>query len=185
LRGVDVGQVICHEAPDKKGYFMLRMSMGLQTKILETASRELKTKFGNLAYVMASLQELRASENTSYKMTIDGEEVTSDGLTALIANSAFVGGQANFSFAPKVNPADGMLDVLVMNDSFVGAMSMIGSALKIEGAEFEGHWQGKDITVHEPQQQLITLDGEMFGHTPADIKILANAVQIVVPINEE
>lgn len=185
LRGIDVGQVTCHDAPDKKAHFLLRMSTGLQTKILETASRDLKTRFGNLAYVMASLQELRESENTTYHLTIDGEDVTGDGLTTLIANSAFIGGQVNFSFAPLVNPADGQLDILVMNDNFVDTMQMIGSALKIEGVEFQQHWQGKDITIHEPAGELITLDGEMFGKTPATIKILENAVMVVVPIHEE
>ena len=183
LCAVDVGQVTCHADPDTVGYFMLRMSMGLQTKILEAANRELKTKFGNLAYVMASLQELRTSESLTYRMTIDGEEVTGQGLSSLIANSAHVGGQANFSFLPKVNPLDGLLDVLVMGDSFVEAMGMIGSALQIEGAQFEQHWQGKEITVHEPESQLITLDGEIFGETPATIKIIADAVKIVVPLD--
>jgi len=185
LHAVDVGQVTCHDDPDTTGYFMLRMSMGLQTKILETASRDLKTKYGNLAYVMASLQELRTSETLTYRMTIDGDEVSGEGLTSLIANSAHVGGQVNFTFLPKVNPADGLLDVLVIGDSFVGTMGMIGSALKIEGSSFEQHWQGKEIIVHEPESQLITLDGEIFGKTPATIKIISGAVKIIVPIAEE
>lgn len=185
LRAVDVGQVTCHADSDSVGYFMLRMSMGLQTKILETASRDLKTRYGNLAYVMASLQELRASETVKYRLTIDDEEVNGEGLSSLIANSAHVGGQVNFSFLPKVDPTDGLLDVLVIGDSFVGTMGMIGSALKIEGAQFEQHWQGKEIIVHEPESQLITLDGEIFGQTPATIKIIADAVKIIVPIKEE
>lgn len=185
LRAVDVGQVVSHADRDTVGYFMLRMSMGLQTKILETASRELKTKFGNLAYVMASLQELRVSESLSYKMTIDGEKVEGTGLTSLIANSAHVGGQANFSFLPAVNPSDGLLDVLVMGDSFVSTMGMIGSALKIEGAQLEQHWRGKEIIVEAPSDQLITLDGEMFGQTPATVKIISDAVNIIVPLDEK
>jgi YegS/Rv2252/BmrU family lipid kinase len=183
LRAVDVGQVVCDADPDTIGYFMLRMSMGLQTKILETASRDLKTKYGNLAYVMASLQELRVSETLTYKMIIDGKHVEGNGLTSLIANSAHVGGQANFTFLPTVNSADGLLDVLVIGGSFLGTMDMIGSALKIEGANFEQHWQGKEISVEEPIDQLITLDGEMFGQTPARVKIISNAVKIIVPIN--
>jgi len=185
VRAVDVGQVVCHADRETIGYFMLRMSMGLQTKILETASRDLKTKFGNLAYVMASLQELRAPETLTYKMTIDGNAVEGTGLTSLIANSAHVGGQANFTFLPAVNSADGLLDVLVMGDSFVETMSMIGSALKIDGAQFEQHWRGKEIIVEAPSDQLITLDGEMFGKTPATVKVLSDAVNIIVPITPE
>lgn len=185
LRSVDVGKVVCAEDVDRTGYFMLRTSMGLQTKILETADRELKTRYGNLAYVMASLQELRGSEKDLYRFTIDGETVEGKGLTALIANSAFVGGQANMSFAPSVDPSDGLLDVLVMDDSFVNAMQMIGSALNIEGVEFAQHWRGKRIEITLPEGQPLTIDGENFGHTPATIEIMADAVKVIVPTNEE
>lgn len=181
LRGVDIGKVSCTSDTDKTGYFLLRMSMGLQTKILETASRDMKTRYGNFAYLMASLQELKDSENVNYSLTIDDEKVEGQGLTALIANSAFIGGQADMSFAPKVNPSDGQLDVLIMDNSFMSAMQMIGSALEIDGANFERHWRGKNITIHAPEDQLITLDGEVFGRTPAQVEILPDAVQIVVP----
>ena len=73
LCAVDVGQVTCQEDNDTVGYFMLRMSMGLQTKILETASRDLKSQYGNLAYVMASIRELNKSEKSDYHFTIDDE----------------------------------------------------------------------------------------------------------------
>jgi len=185
LRAVDVGKVVCAENPDTVGYFLLRMSMGLQTKILETANRELKTRFGNFAYVMASLQEMRGSQNETFQFEVDGETVTQAGMTALIANSAHVGGQINHSIAPSVNPSDGLLDVLVMDDSFDSALQMIGSALKIDGVEFAQHWKGKTIEVITPEDVLITLDGEIFGHTPATVEIITDAVQVVVPKQKE
>ncbi len=181
LRYVDVGQVICQEDSDTIGYFMLRMSMGLQTKILETASRDLKSQYGNLAYVMASVQELRNSEKSNYHITIDGEEIETQGLTVLIANSAFIGGQANFSFAPAVNPYDGLLDVMIIDDNFDDVIKMVGNALEIDRLDSNPSWQGKEIVVSSPEGQLITLDGERFGHTPATVKILENAVQVLVP----
>ncbi len=185
LRSVDVGKVICDDEPDKIGYFMLRMSMGLQTKILETASRELKTQYGNWAYVMASLREMRESQNETYQFVIDDKTVEQGGLTALIANSAHVGGQLNHSIAPTVNPSDGLLDVLVLDDSFDSAVKMLGSALELDGFEFAQHWRGKSIQVNAPEGQLITLDGEIFGHTPAHVDIMADAVQVVVPLDHE
>ena len=185
LQSVDLGQVTCDDDSENVGYFMLRMSMGLQTKILETANRELKTRFGNLAYLVASLQELRESNSIPCHFTIDGKDIEGSGLTTLIANSAFVGGQANFSFAPTVDPSDGLLDVMVMDNSFVSTLNMISNALQIGEADHEQHWRGKEIIVHEPKEQLITLDGEIFGHTPAKVKIIHDAIQVVVPIKSE
>lgn len=181
LRAVDVGQVTCHDNDETTGYFMLRMSMGLQTKILETASRDLKSQYGNFAYMIASVQELHESEKIDYHITIDGEEIETQGLTVLIANSAFIGGQANFSFAPSVNPYDGLLDVMIIDDDFDDVIKMVGNALKIDRLDSNPNWQGKKIVVSAPEGQLITLDGEIFGHTPATAKIIENAVQVLVP----
>lgn len=181
LRSIDVGQVMCQEDPDKVGYFLLRMSMGLQTKILETASRELKTKYGNLAYLMASFQEFRSSQKSTYQLTIDGQDTELDGFTVLIANSAYVGGQANFSFAPTVKPDDGLLDIIVFDDDIDDAIQMISNALQIGQDASPIQSQGKEIVINSPEGQLITLDGEIFGHSPATVKILRKAVQVVVP----
>lgn len=185
LKSVDLGKVTCANDPEKVGYFMLRTSMGVQTQILETADRELKDRWGNMAYVMASLQVLRQeSEGITYRFTIDGQEVEGTGLTAMIANSASVGGQRAFKFAPAVDPSDGLLDVLIIDNSVEGALSMLGSALEIQGVKFPQHWTGKSITIHQPANNPVTLDGEAFAETPVEISLVESAVKVIVPLIE-
>lgn len=182
IRGVDVGKIICRNDPDTVGYFLLRASIGLQTDILETADRELKDQFGNLAYVMASLQELAQSKLRRFEVTIDGEEHEAEGLSCMITNSASVGGAASFNFAPDVDPSDGKLDVLVIDAAFESMVQAVGSAMGVEGARFKQHWTGSEIVVEAGGGALaVTLDGESFGHTPVEVSILPEAVQVIVP----
>ncbi len=181
LRGVDVGEVTPLDDPDNGRYFMLRASIGLQTEILESATREFKDRFGNLAYVMASLHSLADSEPRTYHLTIDGEDVSGAGLTCMITNSASVGGRNSFLFASDVDPCDGLLDVFVLDTSFEALISALSSALDTEAAPYNQHWTGRDISVQAETQQVVTLDGEPFTETPVRVTVLPQALRVVVP----
>jgi diacylglycerol kinase family enzyme len=50
---------VSEKQPEQPGYFILRASVGLQTSIVQSATREgRKDRFGNLAYVIAGLKSL-------------------------------------------------------------------------------------------------------------------------------
>lgn len=181
LRSVDVGTVIQGEAPDQQHHFILRASIGLQTEILDSATREAKDQFGNLAYVVASLRSLAESKLRSYQLTIDGEDVSGEGLTCMITNSASVGGRGNFLFAPDVDPCDGLLDVFILDTSFESLVSAVSSALDAEPVPYKQHWTGREISVQTTDPQAVTLDGEPFGKTPVRASVLPEAVRVVVP----
>lgn len=187
LRGVDVGKVVCDDDPDTSGYFLLRTSIGLQTEVLETASRELKTRYGNLAYVIASVQSLSNPQARGFHFTIDGESVEVEGLTCMVTNSASVGGDIPFSFAPSVDPGDGRLDVFV----FDARLDLDGILTGLRGGSLSDtfdkilqHRHGREIRVEVEPQQTATLDGEVFGKTPLTATIMPGAVQVVVPVTD-
>jgi len=180
-RPVDVGQVIAHDQPDKLGYFMLRASIGMQTNVLQTADRELKDRFGNLAYVIAGLRTLSGSEATTYQLIIDGQPVEGTGLTCMITNSASVGGANSFLFAPDVDPGDGLLDVLILDASFESLLAMVGGALHVGNPSLSQHWKGRDIKIIDPVSQSVTLDGEEYGCTPVSVSVIPHAVEVLVP----
>src|SRR5690606_6979030 len=85
LKNLDLGKVVCTDKPKTSGMFVLRASIGLQHQIMETASREMKDRFGNLAYVMASVQSLTsgATSESVYHITVDGQEVEATGVTCM------------------------------------------------------------------------------------------------------
>lgn len=181
FRTFDLGQVVSDARPDQPGYFALRASVGLQTEVLELATPELKERFGNFAYLMASLQSLSASETKTYHLTIDGEAITGQGITCIVSNSAFIGGRASFSFAPAVDPSDGLLDVFIVDASIDAFVSGLADALALDLAQFAQHYTGREIAIRIDPAQMITLDGEPFEHTPAAITVVPQAARIIVP----
>lgn len=183
LKGLDLGKVVSDAKPDESGCFVLRASIGLQRQIMETASRELKDRFGNLAYVMASVQSLTsgATSESTYHITVDGEEIEATGVTCMIANSASVGGSNSFEFAPNVDPTDGMLDVFVFGAGLQGLLTAVSSVVRWDETLFPQRWKGKEIKVSAGEKQEITLDGEVFGEPPFTATVESGAVKVVVP----
>lgn len=183
LKPVDLGRVSTVRAPKKSGCFLLRVSIGLQHTIMTTASRELKDRFGNLAYVMASLQSLTSGDSSkvAYTLTIDGEKVEAEGVMCMIANSASVGAATTFEFAPNVDPTDGLLDVFVFGADLPSLMAAFTSALRGDEAIFSQRWRGKSIKVETKAKQPITVDGEELGMQPFTATVDPGALRVVVP----
>lgn len=182
-RSLDVGKAMQHDAQSAEpGYFMLRAGIGLQTDILAGATRDLKDRFGNLAYVMASLRSLAEYDPVRFEFSIDDEDVAADGLLCIITNSASIGGPRSFRFAAEVDPCDGELEVFVLDASFEGIMQRF---LEGDGASVVQQWNSRDeIMIQTPSPLAVTLDGEPFGQTPVTISIIPQALQVVVPVSQ-
>lgn len=100
--------------------FILRADMGVSTRMTQQASREMKDRFGLLAYVIGAIQALGQPEQITFRMTIDGEQVETQGIACIITNHNELGAY-NQRLTMNVNPGDGLLDMFILTD--------IGSAL--------------------------------------------------------
>jgi diacylglycerol kinase (ATP) len=187
LRPVDVGVV------DDR-HFMLRLSMGLEARMVEGADRNLKDRLGTLAYALSALKALAAPQIIRYEFELDGQSLSEEGIACVIDNSANLG-RAGMQLAPDVTVSDGFLDVFVVNTANMPTvMSALSGILGQEGnsvvAEEVGaepsqtrtirHWRAKEVKVSTSPVCSVQCDGEMIGDTPKKIGILPAAIQVVV-----
>jgi YegS/Rv2252/BmrU family lipid kinase len=188
LRPIDVGKV------DDR-HFVLRLSMGLEARMVEGADRNLKDRLGTLAYALSALKAISAPELLRFEFEIDGQSLIEEGIACVIANSANLG-RAGWQLAPDVTVSDGMLDVFVLNNATLPTvMSLIsgifGQETKVVEAEEVGaqssqprtlrHWRAKQVVVRSTPVSSVQCDGEMIGDTPKCVSILPAALQVVVP----
>jgi YegS/Rv2252/BmrU family lipid kinase len=188
IRPVDVGKV-------DDGYFLLRLSLGLEARMVEGADRSLKDRLGTLAYALSALRALAAPEVLRYDFEIDGQKLSEEGIACIIANSANLG-RVGLQLAPDVSVSDGYLDIFVVNSaSMPTVMTLLGSVLgqeaRVVTAEELGsepsqprtvrHWRAKEITVASTPPSSVQGDGEMIGETPKQVSVLPAALQVVVP----
>lgn len=175
LRVVDMGLV-------NGEYFLLRVGIGLEAQMVETADRDFKNRYGILSYSLAALQALRDPPIARYRLTLDGETVETEGLTCIIANSANLA-LPGLALAPGVDVADGKLDVLIVRSADLSALLSVAASVVTGSAVPPAllHWQACEIEVSADPPQTVQGDGEMLGQTPTRVKIVPQAARIIVP----
>lgn len=179
LREIDMGKI------NGDSYFLLRASAGLEALMVEGADRELKDRFGNFAYTLAGIQALADPPVTTYRVTLDGKPVETQGLTCIIANSGNIG-VPGVRLAPDIEVDDGLLDVLVLRHGDISALASVILSV-VSGAERPediAHWQAREITVEAAEEQDVQVDGEVICKTPIEASVLPKAVRVIVPEQE-
>lgn len=186
VRKIDMG-----EANGRK--FILRVGVGFEAAMVEKADRELKDRFGNFAYLWAAVQNLIQPQISQYKLLIDGQQVETEGLTCIIANSGNLA-QRNLSLLPGIDISDGLLDVIVIQPAglrmFVDLVGGITGLLNMEAnggnVDAQGQrtvqwWQAKEVSLIATPAQSVQVDGEVLSTPEVACRVLPQAVRVITP----
>lgn len=162
-------------------WFVLRMTMGFEAAMVRDTTREMKDRWGWLAYALTALQSLSAPPMATYAITVDGQSVECEGIAALVANSASTG-VPGVRIADDVDVSDGLLDVVVVQSGDLPIL--LGSA--VDAAQgltprMLSRWRGKTIHLEASPAQAVLADGEEAGSTPVDVTVVPGAVGVIVP----
>lgn len=176
IRAVDMGRLNDH-------LFILRVGIGYEAVINELADREMKDRYGGLAYTLAGLKALKNPPIANYKLTLDGKVEETEGLWVMIANSASLGAP-NLNLVQEISVSDGLLDVIVVQQADLDSLVAVGAS--IADAKRVGkplpHWQVREVLVECEPPMAVTGDGEMWEPTPLSASVVPQAVRILVPM---
>jgi YegS/Rv2252/BmrU family lipid kinase len=175
IRKIDVGR-------SGENHFLLRAFVGFDAQRIQLTTREMRDRFGKLAYLLAALQAIPESKALSFQLTLDGEEVESEGFTCIVGNAANMGVRG-LSLAPNISINDGLLDVIVMRGldpkSLASAVTSIADK-PLDPESFQ-HWQAREVTITTDTPRAVIGDGESWGETPVTMKVLPGAVRVIAP----
>jgi diacylglycerol kinase (ATP) len=172
LRPVDMGKV-------GNDFFLLRATIGLSAKMIESTPREEKNRLGTLAYILSILKILPDTKSIPYKLILDGQTVEASGTWCLIANSVNVGVQG-LTLSKNTSVSDGLLDVILIEAEKLGMLLSV--AANVTGVtEPPQHWQVREVTVMTDPVEEAEMDGDMIGSTPIHASIVPGAVRVIVP----
>ena len=181
IRQIDVGQCDADDWEESK-YFLLRVASGFDAQRINMTSRELRDKYGRMAYFIGALQAIPESKAVRYSFILDGERKEVEGFTCLIENAGNMG-IPGISLASDVSISDGFLDVFcVYNLDFASLSSAAKSITNkpLDPKNFR-HWQAREVTIVSDPPQPVVGDGEKWGETPVTVKALAGAINVIVP----
>ena len=162
-----------------KSHFLLRVGMGFAARKIEIADRDLKDRYGIMAYSIGALKALSGNQMANYHLNLDGQSYEARGFTCLVDNAG------NIGFAglglKSILVDDGLLDVIIVRDKRIRSWIAVGAGLggKEISADYIHHWQAREITIEADPPQPIQLDGELVGETPASVKVVPGLVRVL------
>ena len=174
---IDIGQFSGH-------YFILGVSLGFGAEMIKGADRETKNRIGFLAYFLSAAAALRKTKKAVYHLKIDGQEHEVQGLTCIVTNTGNLG-FSNISYDKHIDVSDGLLDVVVVREANLSLFKLMVVTLlrreRPDNLELVEHWQGKDISVSSSPRQTIQYDGEVLEDMALHIKVIPQAIRVLVP----
>ncbi len=173
VKSVDVGQL-------GESYFLLRIGLGIAAEKVELADRELKDRYGIMAYSIAALKAMKEVEPIKYFITLDGIEIEEEGITCLVDNAGNFG-VSGFKASKEISVFDGKLDVLLIRDKSFQSFVAIGKSIATSTPSSDAvhHWQAQEIQIRTEPSQKIQVDGEIGWETPISIKVIPGAVNVI------
>jgi diacylglycerol kinase (ATP) len=161
-----------------EAYFIQRMYAGIEPE--EQTSRELKNKYGVLAYAVTTARRVRTSHTSEYRLTVDGQAHGARALQVYIINSGMTGK----GVAPMgdYSITDGLLEVVVLAPDPLSILTaqqrMFHLPLRSAALSL---FRGRTITVESDEPRTIWTDGELHGKTPVTVEAVPGALPVVVP----
>jgi diacylglycerol kinase family enzyme len=146
-----------------KKYF-LRAYTGPPATSMKKVKRDEKKTFGEAAYINALLKSIKY-EPRKYTVTIDGEKEEIKTNIFLVSNFASIG-LGEFKIDERMDPADGKLDLLCINDALTLSRS---------------HKQFEKLTVKTDKKLTWSVDGNFPEFKEITFEVNKKDVKLIIP----
>lgn len=175
VRTVDLGTA-------GENYFLMWAGVGLDARVTEEVSYELRRHIGNLATWITGVQVAREYPGTPATITVDGKVYHSQFILTVIGNAQSYAGSVRMT--PIARLDDGLLDVCVFKgkgfaDTLKHLVNVFSQTHMIS-PDVE-YYQGERIYIESEEPLPVHLDGDAMGHTPMEFGIAPKALRVILP----
>jgi YegS/Rv2252/BmrU family lipid kinase len=159
--------------------FIQRLYVGIEPE--EQTSRELKDKYGTLAYAVSGYKRLTVFKDISYRITIDGKAIETSANKVYVVNASQTG--TGISVTGDLSRSDdGLLEVFILDQHNLKTITAAAERMLHLHTEVASQffWRGRDITIETEPDQPVWTDGEYFGRTPVSMSVQQGKLSVVV-----
>ncbi len=156
-------------------------SGGLSGVIGQSISRELKAKWGAIAYLVSALHLLPDLEGYHVNVVVDGTLIQSlVAVNVFVANGRFTGGGMEVS--PIADLTDGMLNFVSVKLDAAGELLRAGAEVLL-GGDFRAQALVRlavdQIEISSEPELWFNLDGERFAKTPLTFQVQPRSLRVI------
>ncbi|MGB3593070.1 MAG: diacylglycerol kinase family protein [Ornithinimicrobium sp.] len=144
-------------------------------------SQRVPSFLGPMRYSVATLAEIPQLRPQPYRLTLDDRSVEVDALVVAVCNLPIFGG--GMQIAPQADPADGWLDVVIIEK--VSPWAAVGLLRAVFAGSHAGHAavrieRCRKVTVEGPELTAYG-DGDPLGPLPLTCSVVPRSLGVVVP----
>jgi diacylglycerol kinase (ATP) len=181
VRKLDIARVRSEGVGER--FFINVATGGLGAETSEVADEEMKSSWGKLAYLRAALETARRFDVRETRLTLDGEERKVRAVNIAVGNCRYAGG--GWPAAPRANPEDGLLDLVVIQDVRLADLLALAPAALARGDYLSNdgvfYARARKIFVETyPGGLEFNADGELIGDEPAEFEVIPRALNVIV-----
>jgi YegS/Rv2252/BmrU family lipid kinase len=169
--------------------FALVAGAGFDAAIMNTATREMKERWGFGAYIYAGVTEALKAAPTRFHIVADEVDIEIDAVTVMIANvgelfAKWLPFRMPLAPQPTSSWQDGLLEVVVLSPKGFPHFANIvwRAATKSFAADRSFlHFQTRSITIEAEPQIAVQIDGDPAGLTPITATADPGALRMMIP----
>jgi len=185
-RSIDLGLITPSNSPEKHHYFCCVAGCGLDSAVARLANQMPRWLRARGGYAMGLVPTILRFAPFSLRITSQngGASQSYEALTTLatFANTPYYGG--GMRIAPRAEMNDGMLDVCLIREiSKLKLLTLfptvyLGRHLDLRESEYS---KAESVRLETETPCDIYADGEYVCATPAEIRVVPNALQVIAP----
>jgi YegS/Rv2252/BmrU family lipid kinase len=163
-------------------YFIQRLYVGIEPE--EQTSRADKDKYGTFAYAVNAYHRSRDKKpkEFQYHIEIDGKTYDLPASKLYVVNAAKAGTGISVT-GDFSKPDDGLVDVFILNNKNLKSLAAAAERIVHLNTATANAFikSGKEVSIDTDPDQPVWTDGEYTGRTPISLKVVPQALPIVVP----
>lgn len=170
------------EAEDASRYGVNVAAGGFSGQVDEVLTSELKATWGPLAYLLGVAQVLPDLQQYETFITLDGRPRRRvQALNVVVANGRTAAGGR--PVAPRANPCDGQLDVVIVEWGRPAELAEVGTRLMAGDylqSSLVSHHRVRQVAVTSMPGMWFNVDGELVTKKPVTIEVVPRRLRAVV-----
>jgi len=161
--------------------FISTLGLGFPAIIAHEANK-MKYLKGSPAFFIATYKAINHLRSIPVRITLDNITLNVNCTSVLIQNTQFCGG--GLLMAPAARMDDGLFDVVVVND--IGKVDLMLNFPSIYSGRHLKHpkfslYRSRSVRIDTPINLSKMFDGDIYGQTPVNAKVLRGAATIITP----
>ncbi len=170
-------------------YYVLNVSIGISAETMLSTPRQEKRRFGMFAYLWRAVGSVIRSRMHRFTVSVDDRKVRFSASEVMIANDKLLGLQPQIE-GVDIKADDGRLDMFIVRAQsardYLNVLFRFLLRRQPHGDPNLRYIDIKDkIEIRANLGLPVQADGEVIGKTPVEIKLVPQALKVIVPIKKD